>query len=67
MASSSDNLTALVQQRTQLIRQFADDLLAIDLEIATKQRENVTASASSMLAGPYASLEERVKALEART
>lgn len=65
--SSSDDLLALLERRAQLIREFADALLAIDVEIGVAMRHNVQSQAAAMTAGPYAELERRVAALEARS
>lgn len=62
----SDRLTELVTRRDALVRRFADELLALDLEIGTQQRHNVTETTSSMLLGPYQDLAAQIAALRER-
>jgi len=61
----SDRLGDLLEQRSALIRRFADDMLALDLQIGEAQRHNVQSQTAAMLTTPYAALDERVSALEA--
>ena len=61
-----DRLTTLVHQRDALIRRFADDLMAIDMEIGTRQRENMTATTHGLLLGPYQDLAAQITALRER-
>jgi hypothetical protein len=60
----SDPLPQLLERRAQLIREFADALLAIDVEIGVAMRHNVQSQAAAMTTGPYQQLERRVAALE---
>lgn len=61
---SADPLPDLLERRARLIRDFADALLAIDVEIGVAMRHNVQSQAAAMTTGPYQQLEQRVARLE---
>ena len=55
-APTPDELTALLRQRATLIEQ----LVALDVVILRKQRENIQGTVASMLTGPYIRLNDRI-------
>lgn len=63
---SADPLPDLLERRSRLIREFADALLAIDVEIGVAMRHNVQSQAA-MTTGPYQQLEARIAVLEHTT